>query len=52
MPYIGMRPYAREEKDWFCGRNADGRIIADKILSARLTLLYALSGVEIGRAHV
>jgi len=45
MPYVGMRPYGREEKDWFYGRSADGRIIADKILSARLTLLYALSGV-------
>src|SRR5262245_54591148 len=45
MPYVGMRPYGREEKDWFYGRSADGRIIADKILSARLTLLYAPSGV-------
>lgn len=45
IPYVGMRPYKREEKDWFYGRGADGRIIADKVLSARLTLLYAPSGV-------
>ncbi|GKS63816.1 hypothetical protein YTPLAS72_11200 [Nitrospira sp.] len=45
MPYVGMRPYRREEKNWFYGRSADGRIIADKTLAARLTLLYAPSGV-------
>lgn len=45
IPYVGMRPYKREEKKWFYGRDADGRIIADKTLAARLTLLYAPSGV-------
>lgn len=44
-PYVGMRPYSRAEKDWFYGREDDARIIADKTLAARLTLLYAPSGV-------
>src|SRR5689334_13147596 len=44
VPYPGLRPYARDEKDWFYGRQEDARVIGDKILAARLTLLYAPSG--------
>ena len=44
-PYVGLRPYNREEADWFHGRDADAQVLVDKVLSSRLTLLYAPSGV-------
>ncbi len=44
-PYVGMRPFASEERSVFFGRERDAQILTDRILSARLTVLYAQSGV-------
>jgi hypothetical protein len=44
-PYIGLRPFERVEKEIFFGRERDSVFLMDKIFSARLTLLYAPSGV-------
>jgi HEAT repeat protein len=44
-PYKGLRPY--EEKDWefFFGRDTECKILIDKILANKLTMLFAASGV-------
>lgn len=44
-PYVGLRPYEREERDIFIGRNRDAQYLTDKIFSANLTLLYSKSGL-------
>src|SRR5262245_2837069 len=44
-PYVGLRPFEREERGVFFGRDRDARFLADKIFSARLTLLYSQSGL-------
>ena len=44
-PYPGLRPYEENEQDQFFGRDADTRILLDKILTHRLTLLFAATGV-------
>jgi flagellar basal body-associated protein FliL len=44
-PYVGLRPYTVEERDLLYGRHAEAKRLIDKILSARLTLLYGPSGV-------
>ena len=44
-PYVGLRPFERTEKAIFFGRALDAGFLKDKIFSARLTLLYAPSGV-------
>lgn len=44
-PYQGLRPYTEKDKGKFFGRDADCRILIDKILANRLTLLFAASGV-------
>src|SRR5437016_7728943 len=44
-PYIGLRPFDRGERAIFFGREQDAQFLSDKIFSARLTLLYAKSGV-------
>jgi WD40 repeat protein len=44
-PYVGVRPYRREERDWFFGRDDDARFLCDKVLAARLTILYSQSGL-------
>src|SRR5438874_2251225 len=44
-PYVGLRPFEPEERDQFCGRNQDAQILTDRILSGRLTVLYAQSGL-------
>jgi HEAT repeat protein len=44
-PYPGLRPYREDEQDKFFGRDADAEILIDKILTNRLTLLFAASGV-------
>jgi hypothetical protein len=49
-PYKGLRPYIQSDQDNFFGRNADCRILIDKILTERLTLLFAESGI--GKSHV
>ena len=45
VPYVGLRAFRPDEHDRFYGRDADAQFLVDKILSARLTLLYAPSGV-------
>lgn len=44
-PYVGLRPFERGERDRFFGRERDGRILCDRTLSGRLTVLYAQSGL-------
>jgi len=44
-PYVGLRPFERKEQVIFFGRDRDAVFLKDKIFSARLTLLYAPSGV-------
>jgi hypothetical protein len=44
-PYIGLRPYTRDDSALFFGRDGDTQIVLDKILANRLTLLFAASGV-------
>ena len=44
-PYPGLRPYEENEQDQFFGRDADTQILLDKILTHRLTLLFAATGV-------
>jgi HEAT repeat protein len=44
-PYKGLRPYEKSDEDNFFGRDGETRILADKILSRKLTLLFAASGI-------
>lgn len=44
-PYIGLRPYEEADQDKFFGRDMDRQILIDKILTHKLTLLFATSGV-------
>jgi HEAT repeat protein len=44
-PYPGLRPYREDEQDNFFGREADSKVLIDKILVHRLTLLFAATGV-------
>ncbi len=44
-PYVGLRPFERDERHLFFGRDRDATILCDKILGARLTLFYAQSGL-------
>jgi len=44
-PYVGLRPFESEERDRFFGREQDASFLCDKILTARLTILYAQSGL-------
>lgn len=44
-PYPGLRPYEEDEQNQFFGRDADTQILLDKILTHRLTLLFAATGV-------
>ncbi len=44
-PYIGLRPFAENERDRFFGRDREISILLDKIRANRLTLLLAASGV-------
>lgn len=45
VPYVGLRPFERHERDRFFGRERDAEILCNRILSGRLTILYALSGL-------
>ena len=45
VPYKGLRSYEEEDQDYFFGRDADCDILIDKILTNRLTLLFAATGV-------
>lgn len=44
-PYRGLQPYTEENEDIFFGREAEKAIVIDKILSDKLTLLFAATGV-------
>ncbi|NMQ28923.1 hypothetical protein E4Q23_14825 [Candidatus Accumulibacter phosphatis] len=44
-PYKGLRPYEESDKDNFFGRDGETRILTDKLLSRKLTLLFAASGI-------
>lgn len=44
-PYKGLRPYEEQDRDNFFGRETECRILIDKILANKLTLLFAASGV-------
>jgi hypothetical protein len=43
-PYIGPRPYTREEEKFFFGREREGRDLLSLVVSERLVLFYAQSG--------
>ena len=45
VPYVGLRPFERHEADRFFGRAKDSQRLCDQILSGRLTILYAQSGL-------
>nr|MEC4582221.1 HEAT repeat domain-containing protein [Candidatus Parabeggiatoa sp.] len=44
-PYKGLQPYTEQDKDNFFGRESEKRILIDKILTHKLTFLFAASGV-------
>jgi hypothetical protein len=44
-PYKGLRPYQEKDQNNFFGRDAERKVLIDKILANRLTLLFAASGV-------
>jgi WD40 repeat protein len=43
-PYVGPRPYERDESGRFFGRDAEIRRLVSQIVSHRVVLLYAASG--------
>ena len=44
-PYPGLKPYTQSDWQRFYGRDQDSAILIDKLLTHRLTLLFAASGV-------
>src|SRR5438445_13859557 len=44
-PYIGLRYYTEADAEWFFGREDDCQTIIANLRAARLTVLYAQSGV-------
>lgn len=44
-PYIGLAPYGEDSADLFFGRDDERTLIIGNLRAARLTLLYAQSGV-------
>lgn len=44
-PCKGLRPYEEQGKDNFFGREKEREILIDKVLSNKLTLLFAATGV-------
>jgi hypothetical protein len=44
-PYRGLQPYTEENEEIFFGRDAEKAILIDKILSEKLSLLFAATGV-------
>ncbi len=44
-PYRGLQPYTEADEGLFFGRDAEKAILIDKILTDKLTLLFAASGV-------
>ncbi|MGD8588674.1 MAG: hypothetical protein PVG22_07550, partial [Chromatiales bacterium] len=45
VPYKGLRPYEEADEDNFFGREGETRILIDKVLTRKLTLLFAASGI-------
>jgi hypothetical protein len=43
-PFKGLLPYTEEDADWFFGRDAEREVVGANLQSARLTLLYGVSG--------
>ncbi len=43
-PYVGPRPYRREDSDKFFGRNREARDLVDMLMAERVVLFYAQSG--------
>lgn len=43
-PYIGPRPFRREEKNLFFGRDAEADILISEIIEKEVVILYGLSG--------
>ncbi|HEY3434088.1 MAG TPA: hypothetical protein VGK41_00405, partial [Solirubrobacterales bacterium] len=44
-PYVGLTHFTEEYADFFFGREAESSLIIGNLRAARLTLLYAQSGV-------
>lgn len=44
-PYKGLRPYEESDQDLFFGRDDERDVLIDKVLTNRLTLLFAATGV-------
>ena len=44
-PYVGLRPFEREERGIYFGRTQDGQFLCDKIFSERVVIFYARSGL-------
>src|SRR3990172_2932411 len=44
-PYKGLQPYTEENQDIFFGREQERDILIDKLLSSKLTFLFAATGV-------
>jgi len=44
-PYAGLTPYQRSDAEYFFGREEERRVIALKLMAARMTLVYGPSGV-------
>ncbi len=45
VPYVGMRPFEEADRRIFFGRDRDATLLANKVFSARLTVLYGPSGI-------
>jgi hypothetical protein len=43
-PYVGPRPYTREDRGNFYGRNREARDLLDMLVAERVVLFYAQSG--------
>jgi hypothetical protein len=43
-PYVGPRPFERDEAGLFFGRLGETRLLVSMVLASRVVLLYALSG--------
>jgi hypothetical protein len=44
-PYVGPRPFGRDEKDLFFGRDREARDLCSLVVAHPIVLLYAASGV-------
>jgi WD40 repeat protein len=44
-PYVGLANFTEEDAEWFFGRESESAVVIGNLRAARLTLLYAESGV-------